>query len=386
MPSFAATTGGTGAPRAAQGGSVGAVVAQRARFDEPLPLACGASLPGFELAYETYGTLNAGRSNAVLVCHALNASHHVAGWYEGDPDNVGWWDNMAGICNTLKGWTKGGGYVLVGDGYWRQKPHPEYLALLGGSDAQYLDHWGNVQAGVDAGLIPMHATTASSDEWDEYEWKYCRSIERYAREQPDDPDVPAMPPEAVNKGTAELNKQGVTVKKTDPALTPEQRRAKEEEEARQRQLVQQQEAAAKRDRALLSSYTTEGEIDLARNRSLRTIESAVQSSKAYTDQLTRRKAELEGKKKTEFASKPMPAAMERELDSTNEELAKQGDLLALKQKEVVAVNAKYDADKKRWRELVAAKGGEAAALADVNALPAPPEPPAPAGKTAAKKK
>ena len=49
-----------------------------------------------------------------------------------------------------------------------------------------------MQAGVDAGLIPMHATTASQDEWDEYEWKYCRSIERYAREQPDDPDVPAM--------------------------------------------------------------------------------------------------------------------------------------------------------------------------------------------------
>ncbi len=99
---------------------------------------------------------------------------------------------MAGICSTLKGWTKGGGYVLVGEGYWRQKPHPDYLALLGGSDAQYLDHRGNVQAGVDAGLIPMHATTASVDEWDEYEWKYCRSIERYAREMPDDPDVPAM--------------------------------------------------------------------------------------------------------------------------------------------------------------------------------------------------
>lgn len=193
-----------------------------------------------------------------------------------------------------------------------------------------------------------------------------------------------MPAEAVNKGNAELNKQGVTIKKTDPALTPEQRRAKEEEEARQREIVRQQEEAARRDRALLSSYTTEGEIDLARNRSLRTIESVVQSSKAYTEQLTRRKAELEGKKKTEFADKPMPAAMERELESTKEELAKQEDLLALKKKEVVAVNAKYDADKKRWRELVAAKGGEAAALADVNALPPPPEPPAPKG--AAKKK
>jgi hypothetical protein len=49
-----------------------------------------------------------------------------------------------------------------------------------------------VQAGIDTGLIPMHATTASMDEWDEYEWKFCRSVERYAREQPDDPDVPPM--------------------------------------------------------------------------------------------------------------------------------------------------------------------------------------------------
>jgi hypothetical protein len=193
-----------------------------------------------------------------------------------------------------------------------------------------------------------------------------------------------MPPEAINKGSAQLNKQGVTVKQTEPAPTPEQRRAKEQEEARQKELAKQQEAAAKRDRALLSSYTSEAEIDLARSRSLRTIESVVQSSKAYTEQLVRRKADLEAKRKTEFAQKPMPAAMERELETINVELAKQEDLLSLKQKETVAVNAKYDADKSRWRELVAAKGGEAAALADVNALPPPPEP-APA-KGAPKKK
>ena len=70
----------------------------------------------------------------------------------------------------------------------------------------------------------------------------------------------------------------------------------------------------------------------------------------------------------------MPATMERELESINSELAKQEDLLALKQKEIVAVNAKYDGDKKRWRELITAKGGEAALLSDVNALPAPPPP------------
>ena len=193
-----------------------------------------------------------------------------------------------------------------------------------------------------------------------------------------------MPPEAVNKGTAVLNKQGVTVKKTEPAPTPEQRRAKEEEEQRQKDQAKQQEESARRDRALLSSYTAEAEIDLARNRSLRTIESVVQSSKAYREQLLRRKADLESRKKTEFANKPVPVTVERELETINAELAKQEDLLALKQKEAVAVNAKYDADKKRWHELVTAKGGEAAALADINALPPPPEPPPPKG--AAKKK
>jgi homoserine O-acetyltransferase len=65
-------------------------------FDQPLPLKSGAVMPAYRLRYETYGTLNADRSNAVLVCHALNASHHVAGWYEDDPRNVGWWDNLIG--------------------------------------------------------------------------------------------------------------------------------------------------------------------------------------------------------------------------------------------------------------------------------------------------
>ena len=99
---------------------------------------------------------------------------------------------MPGICRQLKVWTKPGGYLLIGEGYWRKKPHPEYLALLGTAESGHLDHHGNVQAGIDAGLIPLHAVTASHDDWDEYEWKYARSIERYAGEQPDDPEVPAM--------------------------------------------------------------------------------------------------------------------------------------------------------------------------------------------------
>jgi homoserine O-acetyltransferase len=70
-------------------------------FDAPLPLQSGAALRDYALSYETYGTLNAHKSNAVLVCHALNASHHVAGVYEGQPDSEGWWDNMIGPGKAL---------------------------------------------------------------------------------------------------------------------------------------------------------------------------------------------------------------------------------------------------------------------------------------------
>lgn len=66
------------------------------RFEEPLELASGARIRDYELCYETYGTLNAARDNAVLICHALNASHHVAGRYADRPEQVGWWDNMIG--------------------------------------------------------------------------------------------------------------------------------------------------------------------------------------------------------------------------------------------------------------------------------------------------
>jgi homoserine O-acetyltransferase len=74
--------------------SIGLVTPQRMHFAEPLPLQSGAQLADYTLVYETYGTLNAERSNAVLVCHALNASHHVAGLDE--HGNAGWWDNLVG--------------------------------------------------------------------------------------------------------------------------------------------------------------------------------------------------------------------------------------------------------------------------------------------------
>jgi homoserine O-acetyltransferase/O-succinyltransferase len=77
------------------------VTPQSMQFDAPLPLQSGASIRGYTIVYETYGTLNADKSNAVLVCHALNASHHVAGVYEGQDKSEGWWDNMIGPGKPL---------------------------------------------------------------------------------------------------------------------------------------------------------------------------------------------------------------------------------------------------------------------------------------------
>ncbi|MGQ7244090.1 homoserine O-succinyltransferase MetX [Salinicola sp. V024] len=76
--------------------SVGVVTPQIATFESPLALACGKTLERFELVYETYGTLNVERSNAVLICHALSGHHHAAGYHTADERKPGWWDAYIG--------------------------------------------------------------------------------------------------------------------------------------------------------------------------------------------------------------------------------------------------------------------------------------------------
>jgi homoserine O-acetyltransferase len=76
--------------------SLGLVTPQVLNFATPLKLQSGASITDYNLVVETYGQLNAQKSNAILICHALNASHHVAGISASNPNDVGWWDNMVG--------------------------------------------------------------------------------------------------------------------------------------------------------------------------------------------------------------------------------------------------------------------------------------------------
>lgn len=81
--------------------SVGLVSPCTAHFDNPLALACGKTLPAYDLVYETYGTLNAERSNAVLICHALSGHHHAAGYHSHDDRKPGWWDAHIGPGKSI---------------------------------------------------------------------------------------------------------------------------------------------------------------------------------------------------------------------------------------------------------------------------------------------
>ena len=76
--------------------SVGIVAPDVFRHEAPFELQCGTVLEHFELIYETYGALNATRSNAVLICHALSGNHHAAGYTHVDDRKPGWWDSCIG--------------------------------------------------------------------------------------------------------------------------------------------------------------------------------------------------------------------------------------------------------------------------------------------------
>ena len=84
-----------------QNSSVGIVAPQIAHFNEPLTLKSGQVLSQFNLIFETYGELNADKSNAVLVCHALSGHHHVAGKHSEEDKHPGWWDNLIGPGKPL---------------------------------------------------------------------------------------------------------------------------------------------------------------------------------------------------------------------------------------------------------------------------------------------
>ena len=102
---------------------------------------------------------------------------------------------LGGYAETLRGLralVRPGGHVLVGQGYWKRPPDPEYLERLGATADEMTTHEGNVAAGVAAGLTGAGAWVSGDDDWDRYEDLYAGTVEAHAAAHPEDPDGPAM--------------------------------------------------------------------------------------------------------------------------------------------------------------------------------------------------
>ena len=97
-----------------------------------------------------------------------------------------------GALAQLTQMVRPGGYVLIGEGYWKRDPDPAYLRAFGATLDEYLSHTNNVMAGSQFDLIPLYAAVCSDDDWDHYEWLHSTAIEQYARTHSDDPDVPEL--------------------------------------------------------------------------------------------------------------------------------------------------------------------------------------------------
>lgn len=194
-----------------------------------------------------------------------------------------------------------------------------------------------------------------------YKWTDDQGIVHYSDQ---------MPPDALNKGGVVIDKEGRQVKKIDATPTPAQAKLKEAEDERLRLIAKAQEDKSRRDTALTHSYTSEEEIDFARNRALQAIESQLRSAETYVADLTRRQQELK-KDKLAYGAKPVPVTLENELTALDEELARQDKVLAQRRAELAAINAKYESDKQRWRE-IRTDQSKPPAPAAANTPPAPP--------------
>jgi hypothetical protein len=240
---------------------------------------------------------------------------------------------------------------------------------------------GMASSGFSATTMAIIAASVTLVAWNPvaaatYKWVDDQGVVHYSDK---------VPPEAVGKGATVLDKQGRSVKKIEPAPTPEQRKAMEAEEEQNRAAAKAQEERARKDHALMLSYTTGEEIDGAKKRALATIDTQIQSAESYTADLKRRQAVL-AKKKAGYGSNPIPTDLERELNSVDIELSRQAALIEQRKADIVTVTARYDADKERWQEIKADPQRAAAATQtpDQAARSAPTK--APAGKPTTAKK
>ena len=161
-----------------------------------------------------------------------------------------------------------------------------------------------------------------------------------------------VPPEYVNRSSSVLNKQGVTVRKTDAALTPEQIRSREEQLAKEREAQRLEAEQRRKDLALLNSYASEQEIDVLKGRAIKQIEQSLVSIRAELGELEKRRARLQSDR-TGYLKSPVPEKLVRDIEFADKEIARQKEAIDERNKEIGQIAAKYDSDKMRYREVKA---------------------------------
>ncbi|MBI5919439.1 MAG: DUF4124 domain-containing protein [Nitrosomonadales bacterium] len=175
-----------------------------------------------------------------------------------------------------------------------------------------------------------------------YKWVDDKGITHYGE---------TIPPEYANKSNVELDEKGRVVRRQD-VLTPEQQRIRNEEEALRRAEEQAALDARRRDKALLNTYSNEAEIDLARDRSLKQAEAVVQSLRgrltAAQQSASDDRKESDGYAKT---GKPVPKSLQEDMAASSNRAAELQQELAQKEQERLAISARYEAEKQRYREL-----------------------------------
>ncbi len=166
-----------------------------------------------------------------------------------------------------------------------------------------------------------------------------------------------LPPECAGQSTEQMNKQGMVVKRTDAMLTPEQRAAKEAEERatkeKEADAARKEKEEARKNKALLATYGSEKDIEVARGSALKDNETAVKQTQDKIAQLEKSGDKL--KKELEFyqgKNKP-PASVLQSIKNNEIDIKAQQELLAAKKKDVEIINARYDEYKRRYLELTA---------------------------------
>lgn len=171
-----------------------------------------------------------------------------------------------------------------------------------------------------------------------------------------------LPPDAVNSAHEELNHQGVAIRRTGRAAPPSQQPTSTAEQERSRQLARERLASERRDRALLDSYSSVAEIDLAKERALATLRGQIASTTSYAADIAKRRDDLLAQKAA-YGSNPVPSAITHELASADAELGRQQAFIAARKKEVATITARYDADRLRYEQLTRSPSSSAASIA-----------------------